>query len=174
MCPTVIGWGETGCILFKKRIKSSPRHLCNDVSPPYMWNSGSVAAVKIEEAPVWIQEETAWSHSVTYQRTTPSAASKQRCRGHQDCWVIELVWAALSSTSAKNTSHTVTGHRVKENDCSCCRNTGQSHHQWPSVSKAAIKKKKKERRLWLQSHRKPSKTKNGSFDNATRNQRAAD
>lgn len=34
--------------------------------------------------------------------------SKQWCRGHLDLWVIEGEWAALSSTSAKNTSHAVT------------------------------------------------------------------
>lgn len=53
-----------------------------------------------------------------------SRLSKQWCRGQQDCWVIEGEWAALSSTSAKNTSHTVTGHQVGENDCSCSCNPG--------------------------------------------------
>lgn len=38
--------------------------------------------------------------------------SKQWCRGHLDLWVIEGEWAALSSTSAKNTSHAVTALQV--------------------------------------------------------------
>lgn len=85
-----------------------------------------MAVRKIEEAGVWIQRETA----VTAHHTAPSAAaSKHWCRGHQDCWVIELVWAALSSAGAKNTWHTVSGQRARENDCSCCRNAGQSHRQ---------------------------------------------
>lgn len=38
--------------------------------------------------------------------------SKQWCRGHQDWLVIEGQWATLSATQAKNTSPTVTGHKV--------------------------------------------------------------
>lgn len=38
--------------------------------------------------------------------------SKQWRWGHLDLWVIEGEWAALSSTSAKNTSHTVTALQV--------------------------------------------------------------
>lgn len=91
-----------------------------------------------------IQKETARSQSVSPLITALYPLwfrlSKQRCRGHQDCRVIEPAWAALSSTSAKNTSPTVTGHQVGENDCSHCPSTGHSHQPWPSLSKPATEK----------------------------------
>lgn len=91
---------------------------------------GQTASNKAAE---WIQDETARSHSVTSLIPPPLHLSKQRRRGHQDCWVIEPARAALSSTSAKNTSPTVTGHQAGRgagaNDCSRCRSAGHSHHR---------------------------------------------
>lgn len=93
-----------------------------------------------------IQKETARSQSVSPLITALYPLwfrlSKQRCRGHQDCRVIEPAWAALSSASAKNTSPTVTVHQVGENDCSHCPGTGHSYQPWPSLSQPPKKNKK--------------------------------
>lgn len=81
-------------------------HLCGIMRHSCCWGwRGDAVSCKTARC---IQKETARSQSVSPLITALYPLwfrlSKQRCRGHQDCRVIEPAWAALSSASAKNTS----------------------------------------------------------------------